>query len=328
MGFYYQLSSKFEKLQDAPTVRTTFAKIALAIHNFESSFKEFPAAEQLLEGNFANNGWRGSSIFIQILPQIEQQTILDSINYDFQAGWAYLQLNATGLNITPPIYQCPSSAQQQFTWSRDYFGVQGSQNVEIVNFGNRGDVYNDGVFAFCKGRDMGEIRDGTSNTFCIGECDLPQIFGANGVNANATNVTGGPGPVPWWWGSATGGNTVEQARQNIANPARSVLTLTSPVNDPNFRPPNGTLGIDSSAFYHDIPFASSHPGGAMFGFADGHVDFVSNTVDLTNYREVGSCNSGNVVDLDFYLNDSSIDGSVYCPIHLLYQTCDTSTGKQ
>ena len=270
-------------------------QIALATHTFESANQRFPAAEFLLEGNQRFNNpvqWRGSSLFIQILPQLEQQNIPDSISYDPRAPWAYTTLHGVALENTPPVYLCPSSSQQQFEWRRDYFGVQGSQSVWAVNFGNRGDVYDDGLFSFCDSRKIRDVTDGTANTFAIGECDIAQRFGVVAVEGNST--IGGVGAVPWWWGSATSGNSVEEARQNIANPARSVMTLTSPINDPNFRPPAGMLNQDS-AFYHDHPFASSHPGGASFGFTDGHVVFISETVNLATYRELGSINSGNAV---------------------------------
>lgn len=34
----------------------------------------------------------------------------------------------------------------------------------------------------------------------------------------------------------------------------------------------------------DIPFGSDHPGGAQFVFADGHVVFLSDSIDLDAYQ--------------------------------------------
>jgi len=270
---------------------------ALAAHTFESAHMEFPAAEQLLEGNVRRgNQWRGSNLFIQMLSFVESGNILSTIDYDPHGSWAYLQLNQTGLTNQSPIFKCPSSFYQE-QWSRDYFGIQGAEDVIIRNLGNRGDVYRDGVFAFCRGLSIGALTDGTSNTAMLGECDLPQFHGATGINDAGNNVTNGPGPAPWWWGSATSGDTLAEAQQKIANPARSVLTFTSAINDPDFRPPLGTVGIDNNQAYHDIPFASSHPGGAVFAFGDGHTSFIGDDVDLETYRRVGSCNGGTVADV-------------------------------
>jgi prepilin-type processing-associated H-X9-DG protein len=42
-------------------------------------------------------------------------------------------------------------------------------------------------------------------------------------------------------------------------------------------------------------FASRHPGGANFGFCDGRVTFISDTIDISVYRRLASIDDGNPV---------------------------------
>jgi len=45
---------------------------------------------------------------------------------------------------------------------------------------------------------------------------------------------------------------------------------------------------------NEVPFGSLHPGGALFGFADGHVEFLPESLDTTVYKAL-STYAGNEV---------------------------------
>ncbi len=45
---------------------------------------------------------------------------------------------------------------------------------------------------------------------------------------------------------------------------------------------------------------SRHPGGVNLLLADGSVRFIKNTVNLTAWRALGTCNGGEVVSADSY----------------------------
>jgi prepilin-type processing-associated H-X9-DG protein len=47
-------------------------------------------------------------------------------------------------------------------------------------------------------------------------------------------------------------------------------------------------------------FRSRHPGGANFGFADGSVKFVKDSVNYQVYRALGTRNGGEVTSSDSY----------------------------
>ena len=46
---------------------------------------------------------------------------------------------------------------------------------------------------------------------------------------------------------------------------------------------------------YEFCFGSKHTGGANFGFGDGSVRFLSQSVDLVTYKGLGSRNGGEVV---------------------------------
>jgi prepilin-type N-terminal cleavage/methylation domain-containing protein/prepilin-type processing-associated H-X9-DG protein len=123
------------------------------------------------------------------------------------------------------------------------------------------------------------IIDGTSNTVAVGEvtagCDT--AIGANAVcnypeggnGASGNNVMSS---FPIWAGGNP--NFAGQGRQH--NYFR-VMDVNYPVNLKN-------------STNSDRTFGSQHTGGANFVFADGSVRFISNGINTTTYRAIGTRN--------------------------------------
>jgi prepilin-type N-terminal cleavage/methylation domain-containing protein/prepilin-type processing-associated H-X9-DG protein len=280
-------------------------QMALACHTHESALGFFPAGDLALA-----LPTRGSNWFIQLLPYIEQDNVLKFHAYDFNppatppgAVWAYARYDqidtatgqGRGFATNIPTARCPSNSSPN--WARDYFGVQGALDRRYGNYISRGFLHDDGVLGIYRGRKFAEIPDGTSATMVIGENYLGITTGAV-VNAAGNNVathTNAPptlgGFAPWWWG----GGTVSTVEAPV-NPTRSVLTLNSPINNPLYFP--GAASHNVLARAHDHPFSSRHTGGANFGFADGHIQFVRDSVDITVYRAAGSRNGGETATLN------------------------------
>ena len=111
--------------------------------NHESARMLFPAGELIFPGNLRANRFRGSNLFIQLLPYIEGDNLLSSVNYEFDAPWAYEQLFDLEEGVSVPVFHCPSVGSPPE--ARDYFGVQGSQDAEFPN-DSLGHLHSDGVF--------------------------------------------------------------------------------------------------------------------------------------------------------------------------------------
>ena len=281
-------------------------QMCLALHNHESAKKNFPPADLVLS---LPNTTRGSNWFIQLLPYIEGNNILSSINYDFNppatppgSKWAYTQfdaLNAAGVGIgfstVIPFARCPSNSSP--TWARDYFAIQGSTDRRYGNYISRGFLHDDGVMGTYRPRRFADVPDGTSNTAVIGENYIAVVTGAivnatgNNLTTHANNPAAPEGYAPWWWGA---GNTT--TLDVPCNPTRGTLTMNTQINNPLYFLGAPNHNVLSKA--HDHPFSSRHTGGANFGFCDGHVAFLSASIDLLAYQQLGSRNNGGVSNVE------------------------------
>jgi hypothetical protein len=113
---------------------------------------------------------------------------------------------------------------------------------------------------------MAQVKDGTSNSFAVGEA-VPRW----------SNHT-------WWWHF----NGV-------------TATTAVPLNQPALCPGGAGLGKAQAltACYTDWPnnysFMSEHVGGGQFLMADGAVRFVSENIDLDTYRGLGTIDGGETI---------------------------------
>ena len=273
-----QVREAARRVQCANNVR----QLGLASLNHESAHMEFPAGELIFVGNLRSNRYRGSNLFIQLLPFVEAGNILTSVSYDFQAPWANEQLFNLEQGVSIPVFHCPSVDSPGE--ARDYFGVQGGQDAAFPNAD--GDLHNDGIFGIHDRRSISAVLDGTSNTVIIGE-------NCNKAHGNTVEPIGDSGFADWRRGDISGGN-INDARRMPVIPAASVLTMNAPLNDDRFSLDGEFFGVVEQQRNH--PFSSLHGGGVNFVFSDGHVQLISDSVSLETLQEVGSMNSGGILD--------------------------------
>jgi prepilin-type N-terminal cleavage/methylation domain-containing protein/prepilin-type processing-associated H-X9-DG protein len=261
-------------------------QIVLACHTFHDVYHYFPTNSQ------AEGGWdwtyqqkqRSWSWLARLLPYLEQQNLLSQLNVDKNTLGDSQALITLGLKI----FYCPSDnasslnpsdnranlgklAGTPWTYAAtsNYKGITGDcwcwgnyQNrcISTCNGLNTGN----GMFAsrddIARNKvDLTGIPDGTSNTFFVGE-DIPLL------NAHCS------------WPYANG----------------SLGTCAIP---PNQNKPNG--GGDIYQGWPDLySFRSRHPGGLQFGFGDGSVRFISESIPLPVYRALATRNGGENVSLD------------------------------
>lgn len=123
---------------------------------------------------------------------------------------------------------------------------------------------------------LASVLDGTSNTIIAGEV-LPSraadnnFYGRNGSTAGMT--------VPLGFNSNT-------------------VPASDPLCNGNWEDPNAPLGCRYGAAAKG--FASAHPGGANFLFADGSVKFLTNSIRQSIYCALGSRAGGDIVAGDSY----------------------------
>lgn len=261
--------------------QNNLAQIAKALHNYESAKGRLPAGADINPTTqCAGADCRGNGMWIALLPYIEQDNVV--ANYDFFAssGWN-TPPNNTAIGANPiKIYVCASDKDwSAYPTRRTYFGVAGGKT--LMSHGWRGDVYFDGIFNINRSKTMLEITDGTSNTLAVGENTHRAKWGI--VNYG-DGVLGGP--TAWNSGSACvkTPNACADVNQSYG---RDVRNLKYPLNT--------RIATIADDMDNDLPFSSGHIGGTHFLFADGHVAFIGNAVDMTTLRNLSTYNGGEVL---------------------------------
>ena len=256
-------------------------QIGLAAQNYHDQNNAFPMGNPY--ATFPGL-WRGTgqSVFISMLPQFENQTVFNAYNF-----WhtSYDVWNATVLATGLTTLWCPSDGgiQRTFinptaiggpvtvrftnyaactgTWGTEAYGVPlvYPNPPETYPLWNQIRACMNGMFCLCYSIPIAAITDGTSNTIAFGEK-------ANGLE----QLTGGDGDERdnWcWWSDGATGDTLFHSLFPI-NPFKKIAP---------------TVGVEGITTW--LPAASSyHPGGANFGFADGSVRFLKDTISCWQYN--------------------------------------------
>ena len=268
--------------------RNNLKQIGVALHAYHDAHKRFPPgvlAKRTAEVNGATcffypppgysyprsayyAGWR-----VSILPHIEQAPIYDQFDFNFgmahsltPSGYSQQEIQNVRLGeIRIPTYICPSSEDLENSWKLErssYWGNGGKwDGRQSSRCGGEPShlQYKNGVFWVNSGRRIGGIRDGTSNTVCAGETLLPITWVIHGIS------------------------------KNFNSPIR---TYTLPPYNNSAQPINGEHVNMAGSNQMLRPFESNHPGGALFLFCDGSVQFLSETIDFGAYGALFSCNGG------------------------------------
>ncbi len=256
-------------------------QIGLAIHSYESSYLMLPPGrigcddtgdEQDLDvcpkGLLAEEK-TGASGFVSILPQLELRGLFDDL--DVASGglwnrntddlmWYYDTGKNLGVKVHVPVFWCNSEVGKKI--SDVYFPIiaatstyafcNGSFGPEAPEFVTK--YRNNGAFVYREQRKLKQIRDGLSNAFVVGEVVHPDIW----ESSNIWNYT-------------------------LAN-ADCLRSTSNPLNT---RPGDGiVLNLQNGAF------GSFHPGGSSFVFADGHVQFIQDQINMRVYQALSTIAGG------------------------------------
>jgi prepilin-type N-terminal cleavage/methylation domain-containing protein/prepilin-type processing-associated H-X9-DG protein len=207
-----------------------------------------------------------ASGFVTILPELEQQALYDQLavdrgglwnrNVDDLTWWYNDPAKARGIMERLPVFVCPSDDSEPISVqyspalaaTGSYALVQGTRGPRRPRAEAKYD--NDGLFLYVIPRKASEVTDGLSNTLMLGEVLLADT-----------------------WESS---NTWTYARLN----ADSLRSTDYPLNTP----PGSGSGYERQ----DGAFGSQHPSGAVFAYADGHVEFLEDIIDPAAYRALST----------------------------------------
>ena len=272
-------------------------QIGLGLANYESAQGTFPPGS-IRNGAPPNQDCsvpRRHTFFAFILPQLEQNSIYNAINFmvpaldsksPYGVGSANgAAMNSTAYNSAVSSYICPSDGLSRShptsVAGRSQSSYGGSMgNKDIVHWWNGcpssgpASSEGDGMFSADYNYPVSAVTDGLSNTFFVGE------------TSKFNNDADGDWFYQWnqdaWYGS------------NIASGVSRIFAFATTVarpNSPVMIPEQGGVGSPYYSNWDRDPnlqlqnlgqwgFRSKHPGGVNFLFGDGSVHFIKNTIQV------------------------------------------------
>ena len=304
-------------------------QIGLALHNYHQTTDSFPMGASKGYHDIgvyqAKQNWSAHG---QMLPQLEQMAVYNSINFNFgvdenaPTSICYL-VNSTAVNTQIKAFLCPSdpNSGSGYTASNNYFACVGT-TTNFTSGGNTGladlsDHPTTGLFGFQLSYGIRNCTDGTSNTiaFCestvgnssltVGQKDtgIVNVGGATAsllqdASSNYALTKAGLNACDQAWQGRSG--TVDLSRGKVWAHGSMSFTMLNTVATPNAN--NGTwtycgnLGSGSLAAYAEAD--SFHPGGVNTLMADGSVKFVKNSINQLVWFALGTKANGEIISAD------------------------------
>ena len=279
-------------------------QMALAIHNYESTYHVFPPAMTLPPSRIGDS-W---SVQARILPFLEQAQLEAEIDFNLHYDSAP---NVKTQRVA--AYLCPSEVLDRVR--RDAAGTPIHYPLSYgVNMGvwfvydanqNRG---GEGVFAPNIFRSQGDILDGTSNTLCAAEVKAYTPYYRDsasvpaGIPADASGLCGvgnfkaSSGHTEW-----VDARVHQQGFTAVFTPNRPVLCsaggVTYDIDWTSYREGKPPGPPSANPTYAAVTSRSYHPGTVNVVLMDGAVRAVPNDIDLAVWRALTTRARGEVESL-------------------------------
>jgi prepilin-type N-terminal cleavage/methylation domain-containing protein/prepilin-type processing-associated H-X9-DG protein len=246
-------------------------QLALATHNYHDTRGKFPAGGLNWPtplGQPAPPKYRNVSLFVLILPQVEQGPLSES--WDFMDPWQNILAGRAATVLE--VLLCPAdylptkiivdSSGRQFGMT-SYGGNAGVQSYQASS------ATRDGIFYMNSNHRMADILDGTSQTLLFGERYHRDV--EYDLNAGTFTKMSGWG---YWCPSA-------------GAPGMGDVTLGTMVPINYLHPP--AVAVNTAYEERRITaMGSGHSGGCNVALADGSTRFVSDSVDAALWRALST----------------------------------------
>ena len=253
-------------------------QIGLAIHNYAHGTKERFPAGWLCDMADAETGlgWGWAS---QILPHMEEANLGNLVTAHIQHSTPQSIVDPAAGTVREAVirsFLCPSDPANSnpifemhgvdLDFSRsNYPGMFGAEHVEEVIEDTPAELFEGNGIFFAKNRvEFRSVTDGLSKTIMVAERDAREVPGHD----DPTELEQFDSV---WIGMAEGG---EEAIIRVVGGGEEMFNGGAP---------------------HAEDFRSRHVGGINVVFADGHVEFLSDTLDETIFQRMSQRNDGQVI---------------------------------
>jgi prepilin-type processing-associated H-X9-DG protein len=309
-------------------------QIGLALHNYMTGIGTMPPGRFNSHIAGMGNVWGGYS---QLLPQLDQQAVFNSFNFnlapELEASIALAAANSTGATTFINSLLCPTDAASAvlITVSGENYA---SHNYDL-NVGSNyplqavfpasvaspfGGALPNGVFYENQGVSPAQFTDGMSMTAAVAETirsntsstyatEPTRVFLVTGDNKTTGPPLTSDADYATYCLSLPPSTTQFQATKGIrwhyGAPGHSMYNHRRAPNDPNPDCRGGLSHSDKSDplwsyLSLNVASRSNHPGGVQALMADGHVQFIKNTINVVVWQALGSRNGGEVISGDAY----------------------------
>ncbi len=297
--------------------RNNLKQLGLAFHNYHDTANTFPI------GNQWQNGF-GPSFYAGLLPMIDQAPLFNRLTFNGgSTGWTGAGVGSAGnLNgqvingSAIPAFVCPSTPLDAFIQDGNggarqsgacYVGISGGVDEDrtssaapttdtdgflelrqIITTGNccgpnatNGYHSGGGILVANESIGLNKVTDGTSNVLILGETS-DWAIDPSGAKVDIR----GSFPHGWLMGTSGFGATT-----GWNGPVDRRFNLTSVRYQPGTRNYNLPGVLDNHG--PNNPLISAHTGGTHALFADGHVQFLSNNMNLRTLKWIATRDDGN-----------------------------------
>jgi prepilin-type N-terminal cleavage/methylation domain-containing protein/prepilin-type processing-associated H-X9-DG protein len=277
-------------------------QIGLALHNYECQFGLFPPAGEYPAGALSSDTY---SVHARLLPFLEQASVYQLVNLDAPA---ISQPTVVMQRIAP--YLCPDElndvARQSVPvrYPLNYAANFGSWLVYDPNTGRGGN----GAIPLNRGLLTGEITDGLSNTIGFAEV---KAYGNYLLNPGVPATLNAPPPNTPDDVLALGGSLKTTVTHTGWTEGQTFQTGMTFVLTPNtatiYTDPTGKEwdvdyvsqrdGSSKTQYSYDAMTSRSYHSGGLVNvlLMDGSVRPITNQIDLTTWRALGTRSGGEIV---------------------------------
>ena len=308
-------------------------QIGLASHNYHDVNGAFPMGAG--SGMWSLGVYRAKqswSSLTAILPQMEEVPLYNALNFNWGMDVATAPCwypNSTVVTAKVAAYLCPSDPNNARSGAGDngtnnYFACMGASSIIPLgitdnNLPSLAYQPTSGLFAFQQSYSLREVIDGTSNTVAYGESvvgaavQLPRQKNIGLINVkvpttallfdaktNPAAIQAGIAACDAAWNSPSASTDIQRGR--LWSHGGIVSSMFTTIVTPNSRQDQWThcsnTGSGSLSVFANLD--GFHPGGVNVLMADGHVQFVKETIAQPIWWALGTKSGGEVVSADNY----------------------------